>query len=60
MTGNLQQKALRLAYFTVAYNLAECLLSLLAGYLAGSIALVGFGLDSLLEVLSGGGDDLAL
>ncbi len=54
MTANLEQKALRLAYFTVAYNLAECLLSLLAGYLAGSIALVGFGLDSLLEVLSGG------
>ncbi|MGO9176875.1 MAG: cation diffusion facilitator family transporter [Desulfobaccales bacterium] len=54
MTANLQQKALRLAYFTVAYNLAECLLSLLAGYLAGSIALVGFGLDSLLETLSGG------
>jgi len=54
MTANLQQKALRLAYFTVAYNLVECLLSLLAGYLAGSIALVGFGLDSLLEALSGG------
>ena len=54
MTANLQQKARRLAYFTVGYNLAECLLSLLAGYLAGSIALVGFGLDSLLECLSGG------
>jgi cation diffusion facilitator family transporter len=54
MTGNLERKALRLAWFTVAYNLAECLLSLLAGVLAGSIALVGFGLDSLLEALSGG------
>jgi len=54
MTADLQEKARRLAYFTVAYNLAECLLSLLAGYLAGSIALVGFGLDSLLECLSGG------
>ncbi len=54
MTAHLQQKARRLAYFTVAYNLAECLLSLLAGALAGSIALVGFGLDSLLETLSGG------
>ncbi len=54
MTANLHQKARRLAWFTVAYNLAECLLSLLAGYLAGSIALVGFGLDSLLECLSGG------
>ncbi len=38
----------------MAYNVVECLLALLAGYLAGSIALVGFGLDSLLESLSGG------
>ena len=41
MTAHLQQKARRLAYFTVAYNLAECLLSLLAGALAECIALVG-------------------
>ncbi|MGA7579326.1 MAG: cation diffusion facilitator family transporter [Desulfobaccales bacterium] len=54
MTASLEKKALRLAWFTVAYNVAECLLSLLAGALAGSIALVGFGLDSLLEALSGG------
>jgi len=52
--SSLQKKALYLAYFTLAYNLLECLLALLAGYLSGSIALVGFGLDSLLESLSGG------
>ena len=50
----LKRQALLLSYFTVGYNVVECLLALLAGYLSGSIALVGFGLDSLLESLSGG------
>src|SRR5512135_699832 len=54
MTANLKKKALLLSYFTMGYNVVECLLALLAGYLSGSIALVGFGLDSLLESLSGG------
>ncbi len=51
---NLRQQALRLSYFTIAYNVVECALALVAGFLAGSIALVGFGLDSLVESLSGG------
>jgi divalent metal cation (Fe/Co/Zn/Cd) transporter len=51
---DLHRKALRLAYFTIAYNAVECALALVAGFLAGSIALVGFGLDSLVESLSGG------
>ena len=51
---DLHRKALRLSYFTIAYNVAECALALLAGAWAGSIALVGFGLDSLVESLSGG------
>src|SRR4030066_416757 len=51
---HLQKRALLLSYFTVGYNVLEALASLLAGYLAGSIALVGFGLDSLVESLSGG------
>jgi len=50
----LRRRALSLSYLTVGYNLVECLVSLFAGYLAGSIALVGFGLDSLVESLSGG------
>jgi divalent metal cation (Fe/Co/Zn/Cd) transporter len=54
MPANLPRQALLLSYFTVGYNALECLLALLAGYLSGSIALVGFGLDSLLESLSGG------
>jgi cation diffusion facilitator family transporter len=51
---SLHKKALFLSYLTVGYNLVEGVLSLLAGYLAGSIALVGFGLDSFVESLSGG------
>jgi divalent metal cation (Fe/Co/Zn/Cd) transporter len=51
---NLHRKALRLSYFTIGYNVVECILAMVAGSLAGSIALVGFGLDSLVESLSGG------
>jgi len=51
---NLRRQALHLAYFTIAYNVVECVLALVAGSLAGSIALVGFGLDSLVEPVSGG------
>lgn len=46
-------KALRLEYFTVAYNVAEAAASIVFGSLAGSIALVGFGMDSIVESLSG-------
>jgi divalent metal cation (Fe/Co/Zn/Cd) transporter len=52
--ANLRKKALLLSYFTVGYNVLEGLIAVLAGYLAGSIALVGFGLDSFVESLSGG------
>ncbi len=43
----------RLEYFTVAWNCLEALVSIIAGIVAGSVALVGFGLDSLIEVASG-------
>jgi cation diffusion facilitator family transporter len=52
--GWLERRARRLSYFTVAYNLLEGLVSVVAGALAGSVALVGFGLDSFVESLSGG------
>jgi divalent metal cation (Fe/Co/Zn/Cd) transporter len=42
-----------LEYFTIAWNSLEALVALLAGFLAGSVALVGFGFDSLIEVASG-------
>jgi len=50
----LHKRALILSYITVGYNIIEGVVSLLAGFLAGSIALVGFGLDSFVESLSGG------
>ena len=43
----------RLEYFTIAWNGAEALGSMVAGLIAGSVALVGFGLDSIIEVASG-------
>jgi cation diffusion facilitator family transporter len=51
--ARLFRKALWLEYFTVVYNGIEAALSIFFGYLAGSIALVGFGLDSVVESLSG-------
>lgn len=54
MDSTLHRRALALSYFTVGYNVVEGLVSILAGVLAGSIALIGFGLDSFVESLSGG------
>ena len=42
-----------LEYFTILWNLAEGFSSVVAGVLAGSISLIGFGLDSFIEVTSG-------
>jgi len=53
MNSSLHKKALLLSYFTVGYNVLEGIVSIIAGSLAGSIALVGFGLDSFVESLSG-------
>jgi divalent metal cation (Fe/Co/Zn/Cd) transporter len=39
-----------LQYLTIAWNMVECVVALAAGALAGSIALVGFGFDSAIEV----------
>src|SRR5512133_3307497 len=43
----------RLEYLTVGWNSLEALFSIVAGIMAGSIALVGFGLDSVIETSSG-------
>ena len=50
----LNERALRLSYFTVGYNVLEGAASIVAGAVAGSVALVGFGLDSFVGSLSGG------
>lgn len=49
----LHKKALKLEYFTVGYNIIEAFVALLLGGMASSIALIGFGLDSIVESLSG-------
>jgi divalent metal cation (Fe/Co/Zn/Cd) transporter len=51
--ASLIKRGRRLEYFTIAYNSLEGLIAVIAGLMAGSIALVGFGFDSLIEVTSG-------
>src|SRR6267143_6094396 len=43
----------RLEYFTIAWNAIEGVVAVVAGAIAGSISLVGFGIDSFIEVTSG-------
>ena len=43
-----------LEYFTIAWNSLEGIVAIVAGALAGSISLIGFGIDSFIEVTSGG------
>jgi divalent metal cation (Fe/Co/Zn/Cd) transporter len=47
------ERGKRLEYFTIAWNSLEGLVALVAGAFAGSISLVGFGIDSFIEVTSG-------
>jgi divalent metal cation (Fe/Co/Zn/Cd) transporter len=49
----LYKKGLFLEYFTIGYNFIEAIISITFGSMANSIALVGFGLDSIIESLSG-------
>jgi cation diffusion facilitator family transporter len=47
------KKALIAEYFTIGWNIVEGIVAIASGIAAGSIALVGFGLDSYIEVASG-------
>lgn len=47
------QRGTRLEYLTIGWNSLEASIAIGAGVLAGSISLVGFGFDSLIEVSSG-------
>ncbi len=49
----LGRRAQLLAAASVSYNLVEAVIAVTAGLVAGSVALVGFGLDSMVEVSSG-------
>jgi divalent metal cation (Fe/Co/Zn/Cd) transporter len=49
----LGRRAQLLAGVSVTYNLIEAVVAVAAGAVAGSIALIGFGLDSLVEMSSG-------
>ena len=48
----LHRRALWLEYFTVGWNVVEGVVAIVAGVIAGSVALIGFGADSAIEVVS--------
>jgi divalent metal cation (Fe/Co/Zn/Cd) transporter len=50
----LVRRGIHLSYATIGYNSLEAIASLIAGLFAGSVALVGFGVDSLVEVSTSG------
>ncbi len=50
LRGSLPRRAVRLEQLTIGYNLAEGVIAVTFGLLAGSIALTGFGFDSWIEV----------
>jgi divalent metal cation (Fe/Co/Zn/Cd) transporter len=51
--SELLRRALRLEYLTVGWNIVEGVVSLVIALEAGSIALLGFGVDSFVETASG-------
>jgi cation diffusion facilitator family transporter len=48
----LHRRGLRLEWFTVAWNVVEAFVAIGVGVVVGSVALVGFGVDSGIEVIS--------
>jgi divalent metal cation (Fe/Co/Zn/Cd) transporter len=52
--ARLLRRGLRLEYLTVGWNIVEGLVAVGAGLAAGSVALIGFGIDSFIETISGG------
>jgi divalent metal cation (Fe/Co/Zn/Cd) transporter len=51
---NIVNRGMRLEYVTVGWNVLEGLVAMLSGFAAGSVALIGFGVDSAIESGSGG------
>lgn len=50
----LVRRGLILNWLTIAYNAVEAVISISAGLVAGSVALVGFGIDSVIELTASG------
>ncbi|MCY4367718.1 MAG: cation transporter [Chloroflexi bacterium] len=53
-TDSLRRTAIFLVIATLAWNLLEAVISLWAGVVAGSVSLLAYGLDSVVEMLVGG------
>ena len=53
-TDGLRRTALILVLAGLLWNLVEAVVSFWAGYRSGSVALLAFGLDSIIELLAGG------
>ena len=51
----LHRRALWIEYVTVGWNVVEAVVAIGAGVIAGSVALIGFGADSAIEVISAAG-----
>jgi divalent metal cation (Fe/Co/Zn/Cd) transporter len=51
-TERLTRRGLRLAQFTVAYNVVEGVVAVTAGLLAGLVSVIGFGFDSAIESIA--------
>lgn len=51
-TQRLTRRGLRLAQFTVAYNVVEGAVAITAGLMAGLVSVVGFGIDSGIESIA--------
>ena len=52
MNTSLLHRGLFLEYLTLAWNVVGSSIIIVAAYLAGSVALAGFGIDSLIEIFA--------
>ncbi|MFI0107947.1 cation diffusion facilitator family transporter [Streptomyces parvus] len=50
VTGPAAHRAVRYAKFTIGYNVIEGIIAIAAGTVAGAVSLIGFGIDSGIEV----------